>query len=345
MDNNIKNPIISVVLPIYNGEKYLGEAIQSILNQTFTDFELLIIDDCSKDNGLEIAQSYKDPRIRILKNEKNLGLALSIDRGIQESRGQFIARMDQDDIALRQRFARQILYLENHRDIDIVGTWATTIGEKTGVKIRRPTNPDEVKASLLFRTSLIHPTIMIRKSFLEKNGVRYGHFENNTVGFIEDYDFYTRAIQFGKLANISEVLLKYRKHSAQTSVEKVKTQIEFAKVIVRRQLERLGIDPTEEDLATAVAVKRYLFLDDMTFQHKLEKLFRKIIEANEIKKIYKEKSLKKVFGEIWLDVALAYRAHNKDAWIPFWNYPVKWIRPSFSNIVRIIKLWTYHIVS
>ena len=122
-------PMVSVVMPVYNGSKYLKEAIDSILNQTFTNFELIIINDGSTDNSEDIIFSYQDRRIYYLKNEHNKGICITLNRGLDNARGKYIARMDCDDISMPQRLAKQVNYLERHRDVGALGTDIITFGK------------------------------------------------------------------------------------------------------------------------------------------------------------------------------------------------------------------------
>lgn len=340
----MKQPTISVVMSMYNSAEYLREAIESILSQTFSDFEFIIIDNASTDNSLSIAKSYKDKRLVIIKNEKNIGLPLSLKRGVDLARGTYIVRMDGDDISLPYRFEKQIKYMSENPEIMISGTWAKTVGVKSGYTIKHPTDPDEVKVNLLFRNSLAHPTLIMRREFLVKNNLHYRNSDSNIL-CAEDFDLYTRAIYFGKISNLNKILLLYRRHEKQMTSEYQETSIFIIKNIIKRQLEYLRIKPTEEDLNIAISVKRYLFLDDNNFPTKLENLFKKIKMANDKSKFYSDIALKKVFGKIWIEVALSFQSQNIDMWNVFWNgLARKWIRFNFRNIVRISKLYLSHII-
>ncbi len=122
-------PKISVVLPVYNSEKYIAEAVQSILDQTFTDFELLIINDASTDGTLQILESFKDDRLKIINNPTNLKVVKSLNKGLELAQGEFIARMDADDIAYPQRFEKQIAYFKKYPQVDVCGTWVQAFGD------------------------------------------------------------------------------------------------------------------------------------------------------------------------------------------------------------------------
>ena len=162
-------PKISVVMPAYNAEKYIGEAIESILNQTFKDFEFIIINDGSVDHTKEIIQKYNDSRIVLLENDKNRGIVLSLNKGLDAATGEYIARMDADDIALMNRLERQAEYLDEHKDIGVLGTGICIFGEKIKEQKRVfTTNSEQLKAELIFNPCIAHPTVMIRKSVLQK---------------------------------------------------------------------------------------------------------------------------------------------------------------------------------
>ncbi len=121
--NSLTNPLISVIMPVYNADQFVGEAIESILSQTFDDFEFLIIDDCSEDSSSQIISRYNDPRIRLLKNQKNIGVARTLNKGLSLARGRYVARMDADDVSIAKRFSRQFEHMERFPDVDICGSW------------------------------------------------------------------------------------------------------------------------------------------------------------------------------------------------------------------------------
>ncbi len=202
------NKKISVILPAYNSEKYLGIAIKSILNQSFSNFELIIIDDGSTDNTSFVIKSFIDPRIIYIKNEKNLGLSKSFNIGINRSTGEYIARMDADDISVLDRFQKQIGFLEKNPDIGIVGTAVTLIDEnakKTGSSSKASANT-LIKWSSLFSTPMHHPTVMGRAEIFRNN-----LYDENLLNS-EDYELWGRLLfdKQIKFANLKEPLLLYR---------------------------------------------------------------------------------------------------------------------------------------
>lgn len=214
-------PKITVLMAVHNGGKFLREAINSILNQTYSDFDFLIVNDASTDDTLDIVNSYRDNRIRLLHNQRNIGLAASLNLGIDRARGEYIARMDCDDISLPKRLERQVKYLDSNPDICVCGTWAEVIDDQ-GAKVRdRPMPTGRALQLRLWLTSpVIHASAMIRRHQL--GNTRY----DPSLACAQDFDLWFKLRKKCKLDNIPEVLLKYRVHhdniSQQRKVEQLK---------------------------------------------------------------------------------------------------------------------------
>jgi len=210
------HPLISVLMPAYNAEKYIGEAIKNVLNQTFTDFELIVINDGSTDKTEEIILSFNDDRIHYIKNETNIKLIATLNKGIDLAQGKYIARIDADDVCMPERFEKQIDFLENHPDYVLCGSWAYIIdskGEKTG-RVRYIDTHNLLKISLLFTVPLIHPSVMAQTNILKQ--FKYSISALHT----EDFELWIRIVNAGyKIANIPEYLIKYRWHDTNISVE------------------------------------------------------------------------------------------------------------------------------
>jgi hypothetical protein len=206
-------PAISVILPVFNGQEYLHSAIGSVLSQTFTDFEMLIVDDGSTDESLVIASAFSDTRVRILRNEVNLGLSGSLNLGIEASRADFIARHDQDDIAAPQRLARQIEFMSQHSAVGLVGTWARVLSAPGGTQgemireHRHPTADAELRWRLLWNSPFVHSSVMMRRDVLLRAG---GYTTSQDRSIPEDYDLWVRMSRVCSLANIPEFLQTYR---------------------------------------------------------------------------------------------------------------------------------------
>ncbi|MBI2720866.1 MAG: glycosyltransferase [Bacteroidetes bacterium] len=221
------SPLISVLLPVYNAGKFLHESIESILNQTFSDFELIIINDGSKDNSKEIINSFNDTRI-VFIDQENIGLAASLNKGLGLARGKFIARQDNDDISLSQRFEKQLMFFEKNPNVALLGTAAEITDEQgrpTGRFHRHSSDSLTLKFTLLFNNPFVHSSVMFRKSVIEKTG----SYSTDTAVF-EDYDLWSRIARVASVSNLNEYLLKYREvltgmsKSAADYKEKVKRQ-------------------------------------------------------------------------------------------------------------------------
>lgn len=213
------SPLVSILMPVFKTAPYLREAMVSMLSQTFKDFELIVLDDCSPDNAEEILDAYDDSRIVRYKGEKNVGLSNVLNVGIGMARGKYIARMDSDDISLPQRLQVQVDYLEKHPDVDLVSVGMRLFGAKEGTWIRE-INPEKVKIEAMFHSPILHASSVWRKESFEKYGLR---FRQEMVP-AEDYDLWTRALLKGlKLVNLPEVLYEYRIHEAQATVQTDKT--------------------------------------------------------------------------------------------------------------------------
>jgi len=146
---NVMKPTVSVLMPVFNGEQFLRPAMNSILNQTFTDFEFIIVDDGSTDHSREILNSYTDSRVRLICNESNIGLTDSLNRGLEAASGNYIARMDQDDISLPERLAKQVAFMDSHPEVGVCGTWAKDIDQTDSTTPGHSSdNPMLLKASL-----------------------------------------------------------------------------------------------------------------------------------------------------------------------------------------------------
>ncbi len=304
---------ISVILPVYNAALYLKEAVNSIINQTYTDWELIIINDGSTDNSQEIILSYTDRRIKYFENENNLGLISTLNKAINLCSGEYIARMDADDISFAERFSKQVNFLDQNADYGMCGSFAHIInnqGNTTG-KIIHVTENDYLKVNLLFSVPFVHPSMMIRKEILEENlfDKEYLH--------AEDYDLWTRIARKYKVANIPDFLLKYRWHGSNVSITNSEKQERVKNKIIKRELNLLDLSPNEEEFYLhKVSFSQF---DSKTTQEKeifenfegLDKWFSKIIEANKTKQFYNNKALVEFLWSRWIIVCVVQKRFSK----------------------------------
>lgn len=210
-----EKPKVSVLLPVYNGELYLREAIESILGQTYTDFELIIMNDGSTDNSEQVVKAFHDSRI-VYRKQTNQGLGATLNNAIRISRGEYLARQDADDYSYPDRFEKQIAFLERRPDCGVVGTWAKTIDSEVKKRIwnkppphkQPPSESFAMKYVMLFDSPFVHSSVMIRKLVFDKVGL---YSTGSPLLFPEDYDLWSRIAREFEIANIPEMLQVYRR--------------------------------------------------------------------------------------------------------------------------------------
>ncbi len=226
--------LISVLMPVYNTkEEYLRTSIESILNQTFTDFEFIIVNDGSTNNAEEVILSYKDDRIKYFKQE-NQGIVGALNNAWSKASGKYIARMDSDDIAYPERFAKQIKFLEENPEYSLVGSWAKIIPSKNIIKL-----PQDIKImDLLADCMFIHPSIMFNKADFEKFNLQY----ETGFEYAEDYCLYANAVKHLKMTNLQEVLLDYRVYPENSSSKNRNVRIRSSFKVQDLILENLSND-------------------------------------------------------------------------------------------------------
>lgn len=236
-------PLISVLLPVYNTkEEYLRECIESILNQTYDNFELIILNDGSTNNAEDVIKSYNDLRIRYYKNEKSEGITSGRNKLLDYASGKYIAVCDHDDISVPERFEKELNFLENNPEISIVSSWLEVFTEgKSKTKLWK-THPFPKYLDMLKCCDLFHPACMYRKADFEKYNLRY---EDGYYG-AQDYALFAKAIRYLNFANIQEPLLKYRSHETNASNNRRKMCLEERK-IQTEMLEFLTSDKAQQN--------------------------------------------------------------------------------------------------
>lgn len=236
-----KNPIVSVLMPVYNAERYVAQAVESILVQTFVDFEFIIIDDGSTDSSLNILEAYaaNDKRIH-LTSRQNKGLVLTLNEMLVQAKGEFLARMDADDIALPERFAHQVEFLQKKSDVVCVGGAHELIDEKGRLLtcLELPENNDQIQQlALAGHCSICHPCAMIRRASL----IKVGSYDEAMLP-AEDLDLWLKLGEIGKLANLKYTVLKYRLHMNSISEQNRIQQRSKAREVCQQAWQRRGIE-------------------------------------------------------------------------------------------------------
>lgn len=281
------NPVVSVVMPVFNGVLYIEEAVNSILNQIFTDFELIIVDDASTDGTRDVLKSFTDPRIKLVFKEVNRGVSSATNDGFRLAQGKYIARMDGDDIAVKERFEKQVKVLENNPNIIICGSLVQYLGD-SNVIIPYKEKHQEIITDLLISCSICMGATMFRRK--ELSG--YFYDENRNSG--EDYDFWTKVAWLGDMYNIQKVLLLYRVHDNQAS-KKYKQQQILDDIEIRLSLfKKIDYDTIKY---SDHLIKKMLLLNQLIHINDLELFLSWIKELaflNRKSKMYPQKELENV---------------------------------------------------
>lgn len=287
-------PAVSVVMSVYNDAEQVAATISSILQQTFSNFEFIIIDDCSTDNSPGVIQSFNDARIKLLKNETNHGLAASLNRGIHEAKGKYIARIDSDDIALPERLQVQFNFMEQHPEIGVCGSYYKNFGYLTNISTV-PLDDFSIKFKLLYDCPLLHPSLIIRKEVLDKNNMYFNPaFRKN-----QDYELYSRLVDVTKFANIPQVLMQY--HQVESNLTRIQTGIQRENILkIRRAFfskVHVTLSDKEIDLYANVNYHHYpTGKEDVVL---LEKLFLRMVEGNLITHYLPPEKFNLAIGTLW----------------------------------------------
>jgi glycosyltransferase involved in cell wall biosynthesis len=317
MVSSLEHPQITVLMSVYNGEKFLRKAVDSILDQTYKNFEFLIINDFSTDSSRDIILSYNDPRIKLIDNEKNIGLTRSLNKGIGLAQGEYIARMDCDDISLPERLAKQITFMDSNPEVGVCGTWAKIIGESEDIW-RYPTDADTIRCSLLFGSVLVHSSVIIRRKFFKLHNLSY----NEQLQQSQDYDLWVRCAQLFPLRNIAEILLLYRLHDQQVGNVFSNNQKEGANTVRQQQLISLGVTfGTSEFL-----VHEHLSYNDSESNHecidKAQAWLLKLLNANKKTDCFPHQAFENLLAERWRMVCWLATSLGLWVWRRFWRSPL-----------------------
>ncbi len=251
-------PLVSVLLAVHNGAPYCGAAVQSVLRQTLAEFELIVVDDASTDDTARLLSGFQDSRLKVLTNEEQLGLAASLNRGLDVATGRYIARLDADDVACPRRFERQLARFARDPELGVVGSAVLDLDPdgRPGVLHRNPLGPRGVRWRALFGSPFFHPTVLVVRDLLEANSLRYdtAYLES------EDYDLWTRLLAFTDGANLAMPLTLKRVHPGQASLRRGDLQATFQEQVALREIGRIApdLDPDQAQLAWTLGNGRRL---------------------------------------------------------------------------------------
>lgn len=305
-------PKVSILMPVYNAEQYLAQAIESIITQSLTDWELILVNDGSTDGSESIIKRYKDNRIYYLKNKENIGLIKTLNLGIDYCSGEYIARMDADDMSFCDRLEHQVDFLDKHPSHIMCGTNALVINNYDDVtgRIRNLPDNDLLQINLLFSVPFIHPSMMIRREILVNN--RY----DEAYKHVEDYELWCRIARQGLIANLKKELFLYRWHDSNVSVLNADVQSKLKDKIILDGLSQLDIYPTEEELYChkitfqlyALGKKQHISIDQFD---NIASWFTKLIYQNSIKSKYKPADLIAFLWGRWAVLCISQKRFSK----------------------------------
>lgn len=304
------HPRVTVFIPAHNREDYIRCAIDSILGQDFTDFELLVVDDGSTDRTCDLVSGYQDPRVRLERNSQNLGIPATRNRGLELASGEYIALLDSDDYAYPSRLGRQVAFLDRHTKVAQVGSWCSLM-DNHGHMLRRvrrhPTHPDDVDAHLLFHCSLINRTIMARTELLREFGY------DESFPRCQDYDLHARLAERHPSANMPEILVCGREHDGRITRNTVPLGRQLKMRIQGRLLDSLGVQFGDGDLARHYALTQQpATLSESADLEWVEHWLLGLLAANASSQRYARAALERAAGLAW--AASCWHHRDKLGW-------------------------------
>lgn len=316
-----KGPLVSVVMAAWNEEKYIGEAIESVLAQSYSNFEFIIVNDGSTDNTKQIIQSYCDPRIRYIENEQNLKLIASLNKGLGLAQGTYIARMDADDICVLNRLEKQVAFMESHPEIGISGAQLTVFGNENGM-MKYPFTHNDIALRLFITSCFGNNVVIFRKELLEKHALYFpqGYFH------AEDYKCWTNWIRHTRLANLSDALVNYRSHAGSVSVKNRKMQRETRdRIRAEYVTEVFGLENNKEiasDFTGRLSLKRI-------------RASRFILARNKALAVFNHEEMYRVVNDLWYSDALEHAESN---FFVIFKYPYIFKLAVAGNLKRWINV-------
>lgn len=329
------NKLVSVNIVVYNGARFIADAIQSIIDQTYTDFELIIVDDGSTDKTVSIIETFNDKRIHIIKHKKNLGSLNARITALDASNGEYIAILDADDIAMPNRLKIQSEFLKKNTDYGLVGGIAEIIDEN-GDKINKTQSislsAEQTKVYLLFKNCFTHSAVMYRKKMLNKFG-----FEKEVI-LSEDYDVITKIATEMKVMNLPEIVVQYRKHNRNISRNNYKIA-KNQRTIISNQISFLGITPSKNNLDIHIRLTKKNTHTDLKLIQDTSKWLDTLFTANRYKKIFPEPAFYNRLSGYWFNLMNNPSIFQSRLLITYLSSPILWHsnHSIFKHIRFVIK--------
>jgi hypothetical protein len=294
-------PRVTVLMSVYNGERYLREAMESILAQTFADFQFLIINDGSTDSSVEIIQSYIDNRICLIHNDANMGLTASLNKGLEFSQGDYIARMDADDISRPERLALQVRFMDANPKVGVCGSWVQFISKANKSIWKLPEKTEEIRCWQFHTVGVAHPTVMIRRQDFIQHGLLYDpHYR-----YAQDYELWGRAIRYTEFTNIQKVLLDYRLSSDQICATHGAEQLAAVAPLRLQRVRELGIEPTSDQQQLHEMIMNGVVLSEPEQLDRAELWLQQLDWANRSVGTYTVDLFTRRLLDIWFSICVA----------------------------------------
>ncbi len=333
MNSRTKNPAISVLMPVFNSEDFIRGAVDSILNQTFKDFELLVIDDGSTDNTWKIINSFSDTRLVKLKNPKNKGIVCSLNKALKLARGKYIARMDSDDISVADRLEKQYKFMENHPEIDVCGSWVRYFTRVPGIRRTYGTKlkPEAIKASFLFENVIQHPTVVCRKKIFKNKSYSHGY------PHAEDYALWVTLADTSSFAIYPEILLNYRLHKNQIGQRENIVQSDSVKRVHKKLLKKTGVRASPKEFAIHEKLCSGQYEPTRDFVEEAHMWLIKIRTANLKSRVFDPKTLDTILAARWLSTCLMTGSLRRWVWNRYWQSP--FAKKNIGDGGMIRQLW------
>jgi len=320
-------PIISIVMTAYNAQDTIKEAIISILNQTFSNFELIIIDDGSTDQSKKIIQQFKDRRVKLFSFKKNKGHSYATNYGFQIAQGKYIARMDADDISLPKRLDKQISFLEKNKKIGVVGAWVELIGQGVTGKIwQYPGNPQYIQSCFMFFCPIAQPISMFRRELISKHKILHQEKYKRYA----DYYFWYECNQLMPCANLPEVLLKYRVDKTKINKYTSKSCIKIPNLIRQKILDDLNIKYQKDELRIHCQIANEKFTNYKQLIA-MRKWLQCLLKENKNKNFFDQHIFKIVIADRWFNLQNSVLSLDIKCFLVFLLTNIYWFLPIKKN--------------
>ncbi len=317
---------------VYNANNFVGKAIQSILNQSYTNLELIIINDGSTDGSMDVINSFNDDRIKLHCNKNNRGIVYCRNKGLKLAKGEYIGMFDADDIAYPKKFEKQIAFLEQNSDYGMVGSWVKQIDEKgkqlpKSWKLRASSKM--IPSIMLFRNYFLQSAVLYRKDCISKFSFSEG------FDVVEDYLIWIEIIKEYKTSNLNDYLVNYRIHNNGVTQKQSDKKLDGDKKIIKIQLSELKITPTENELNLHILTRNNTPIGDIKTLKSVEKWLLKIISKNDTLNVYDDKMLSQIIINRWFKVCLKVSGNNFK--VLYYLFSSKVIRNFIVNKGSVIK--------